>query len=124
MNSVSGLMREYFSVGARSVLKESLPAALPISPKKSKWRMTTGDDALIRTFEFDSERQLRIFVNEVLAYQQSVQHHAQILIEGKVVKIRVTTAALNRVTELDTEYAARTEEMYEDLQELTEHGGE
>jgi pterin-4a-carbinolamine dehydratase len=121
MNSISGLMKEYFSGGRPSLLREGLPRELPISPKKAEWRMTSGSDALIRTFEFKSEKKLRLFVNEILRSQQESGHHAQILIEEKTVKIRVTTHALNRVTELDTEYAARTDQIFEEVEGLMEN---
>ena len=83
--------------------------------------MTSGSDALIRTFDFKSEKKLRLFVIEILRSQQESGHHAQILIEEKTVKIRVTTRALNRVTELDTEYAARADQIYEEVEGLMEH---
>lgn len=115
MNSVSGLMREYFGdAPRRTMLNEGLPKEVPIKAKKVIWRPTQDGNALIRTYEFESFIRLRLFVDQLLAMQDRVEHHAQILIEEKIVKVRVGTASLNRITELDTEYAAEADHIYEE----------
>ena len=115
MNSVSGLMREYFGESPRrSMLNEGLPKEVPIRAKKVVWRSTQDGNALIRTYEFKSASSLRSFVDQLLAMQERIEHHAQILIEEKNVKVRVGTISLNRITELDTEYAAEADHIYEE----------
>ena len=115
MQSVSNLMRNYFSVaGEKSVITEGLPKEVPIKAKKVIWRPTQDGDALIRSYDFDSINHLRLFIDQILAMQERVEHHAQILIEHKNVKIRVGTVSLNRITEMDTEYAAEADHIYEE----------
>lgn len=121
MHTVSSLMRNYFSPeDRRNLLSEGLPKEVPIKPKKVIWRPTQDGDALIRTYDFDKEKHLRLFVDQILAMQERVEHHAQILIEHKKVKIRVGTASLNRITEMDTEYAAEADNIYEETKESSD----
>ena len=115
MQTVSGLMKGYFSsTGERSLLSEGIPKDVPIQPKKVIWRPTQDGDALIRTYAFSSVDHLRQFIDQLLAMQERVEHEAQILIEGKTVKVRVGTKSLNRITEMDTEYAAEADYIYEE----------
>lgn len=115
MNSVANLMREYFEpISGRSMLNEGLPKEVPIKAKKVEWRPTKDGDALIRTYEFKNANHLRRFVDQLLSMQERIEHHAQILIEVKTVKVRVGTHTLNRITELDTEYAKEADHIFEE----------
>jgi pterin-4a-carbinolamine dehydratase len=106
-------MRNYFVQDrGHKVLNEGLGPDLPIQAKKVEWKQTQDSSALIRTYEFKNDKFLREFVNELLSMQEYLEHHAQILIEKNVVKVRVGTHTLNRVTELDTEYAAKADQVY------------
>lgn len=102
------------------MITEGLPKEVPIKAKKVIWRPTQDGDALIRTYEFESANHLRNFVDQILAMQERVEHHAQILIEHKKVKIRVGTLSLNRITEMDTEYAAEADHIYEEIKESSD----
>lgn len=118
MMTVSSLMSNYFNTGENAgLIREGLPKEVPIKAKKVVWRPTQDGDALIRTYDFDKPEHLRQFVNQILAMQERVDHHAQILIEHKKVKIRVGTHSLNRITEMDTEYAAEADNIYEETKE-------
>ena len=120
MHTVANLMREYFDSGARpSLIQEGLPKEVPIKAKKVVWRPTQDGDALIRTYEFENAEHLRNFVDQILAMQERIEHHAQILIEHKKVKVRVGTKSLNRITEMDTEYAAEADHIYEETKEVS-----
>lgn len=108
-------MREYFDPGTRrTMLNEGLPKEVPIRAKKVEWRPTQDGAALIRSYDFKDSSHLRMFVDQILAMQERIEHHAQILIESKIVKIRVGTHSLNRITELDTEYAAEADHIFEE----------
>lgn len=116
MNSISGLMRDYFAGDASpQMLGEAMQRDLPIKPYQTKWRQTQDGSALIRTYEFKTIGHIREFVDGLLSMQEQVGHPAQILIENKTVKVRVGTLVLNRVTELDTEYAAQSDNIYDEL---------
>lgn len=115
MNSVFNLMREYFGTTSRSaMLNEGLPKEVPISPKKVAWKPTQDGEALIRTYDFKDASHLRRFIDQLLSMQERIEHHAQILIDGNSVKVRVGTQTLKRITELDTEYAAEADHIFEE----------
>jgi pterin-4a-carbinolamine dehydratase len=116
MNSVIGLMKDYFDpVGPKTMLfNEAVPKEVPIEPKKATWRPTQDGEALIRTYETTGDSHLRQFIDQLLAMQERIDHHAQILIDGKSVKVRVGTHTLKRITELDTEYAAEADLVFEE----------
>ena len=115
MQSVSGLMKEYFSPGERNILRESLPKDVPIDPKKSNWTITSDPESLLREFTFSDDKKVRRFINELLVMQEEVCHHAQILMENTSVKVKVRTKSINRVTEIDIEYASQLDRIYEDI---------
>lgn len=113
--SVSHLMSEYFGkkpIG--DVISEGLPKEVPIEAKRVKWKVTQDGNALIRTYNFSTFSNLRLFIDQLLGMQERVNHHAQILIDGNDVKIKVSTKTLNRITEMDTEYAAEADNIYEE----------
>ena len=113
MNSVTGLMRGYFyEPKGMSLIAEGVPKPFPIVPKKATWKATQDGNALLRTYEFKSKEHLRRFVDQLLAMQDRIEHTAQILIEDKSVKVKVTTKSLNRITEMDTEYAAEADHIF------------
>jgi pterin-4a-carbinolamine dehydratase len=115
MQTIYGLMSEYFSPsGGSKLLFEGVPKDVPITAKQVIWRQTKDAAALIRSYEFKDSNHLRLFIDQLLAMQTRVEHEAQILIEGKVVKIRVGTKSLERVTEMDVEYAAEADSIYEE----------
>ena len=119
MMTVASLMSNYFGSGeSTGLIREGLPKEVPIKAKKVIWRPTQDGDALIRSYDFESADHLRRFVDQILAMQERVDHHAQVLIEHKKVKIRVGTQSLNRITEMDTEYAAEADHIYEETKEL------
>lgn len=120
MHSVSSLMRNYFHEEKdMPLIREGVPKEVPITVKKVIWRPTQDADALIRSYDFESPDHLRRFVDQVLLMQERIEHHAQILIEHKKVKVRVGTKALNRITEMDTEYAAEADSIYDETKEVT-----
>lgn len=120
MISVSRLMNEYFVPKSSQVLRESLPGALPVKPKRSNWTVTQDKKALLRTFNFKNDTSLRVFMMNVLQLQEELNHHGQILINEREVKVKVTTKTLERVTEIDLEYASHLDKIYAEIQEVQE----
>ena len=114
MVTLQGLMKDYFATlnERRFVINEGLPRDVPIVVKKAEWKQTTDKAALIRTYEFESGAHLKAFIDQLLAMQERIGHHADILIEEKSVRIRVGTRALSRITELDIEYAKEADQIY------------
>lgn len=124
MASVAGLMKEYFRPESQRVLLEALPKEVPIEPKKSEWKVTSDGESLLRSFEFKKDSDLRNFVNDLLQMQEEMEHHGQILIDQKTVKVKIKTKTLNRITELDVEYASQLDKIYNDSNEQFERNPE
>ena len=55
------------------------------------------------------------FVNEILEYEDQVNHHGEVTIEHNKVLIEVFTQDLNCVTELDYEYAKMSDAIFHDV---------
>lgn len=118
MIKVSNLMSEYFSEETNPrprFLVEGLPKEYPITPTTSEWKVTEDGKSLLRSFTFEDDRSLRMFINELLSMQEHTEHHGQILIDEKTVKVKVRTKTLNKITELDVEYASHLDKIFGDV---------
>ena len=88
---------------------------LPIEVEVSVWKTYSDPERISRAFSFDSYRKLRYFLDEVMAYQESHDHHGKITIDHREVTVESFTHDLNRVTEQDLQLATFCDEVYEDL---------
>lgn len=95
--------------------------ALPVQPKEQqlpimpteRWRDVNG--ALHKTYKFRRQEDRNQFVISLLSYEQSVQHNAEFTITEQQVTIKVQTKNVDRVTELDKEYARYADVLFRDL---------
>ena len=122
MKNLNTIMASYFdeterissldNVGELINLREA--RELPIIPFRNEWELLEHPGRLGRLFEFKSREQLTFFLGEILEYENATGHNAKIIIDDMTVMIEVYTHDVNNVTELDTEYAQTTDEIYED----------
>tara|TARA_B100001094_G_C18115747_1_gene763907 strand:+ start:559 stop:963 length:405 start_codon:yes stop_codon:yes gene_type:complete len=123
---ISTLMKDYIqseSVRSRSVGRKLLPESfmvqsdLPLQPHKNEWVFldSDGPERLSRTYKFDSLHQRSLFIEELLSAEEKSGHHAKITISGKKVTVEVWTHDLDKVTELDKEYASECDTLYNDV---------
>ena len=125
MKKVSRLMREYLhEASGRHVIREikelsgtTVPEALPVTVRKGGgWDMVDEPTQRLRkAFKFEDMFRVVAFINEILEYQNEVNHHGKILIEGDKVTISVYTHNVNLVTEADMEYAKSIDEIHDDV---------
>ncbi len=102
--------------------------ALPIEPKEAeapviavtRWKQLDG--ALVKQFLFRREGDRDKFLLGILDYESQVQHHALIVIEGDKVALKVRTHDVDRVTEIDKEYARFADVLFKDVVYCPEHG--
>tara|TARA_Y100000310_G_scaffold318720_1_gene373115 strand:+ start:206 stop:610 length:405 start_codon:yes stop_codon:yes gene_type:complete len=83
--------------------------------QSNDWTVQGTPPRLSKTFHFESLGNEIRFVTELLEYQEEIQHHALITIDGSAVTIEVWTHDLEDVTELDREYAAEADAAYADI---------
>jgi len=122
---ISDLMKDYLDTHSekqrginRRLLSESFTDVhidLPVSPVENKWTLASAPERLLRKYEFKSIEQRSMFIEEVLSLEESSGHFAKITIEGLSVLIEVWTHDLNRVTELDKEYASDCDVLFSDV---------
>lgn len=122
------IMSEYLdaSDSNKKTLLESMPwmpgqsRECPIAPTPSQWEIVTDPTRFMKKFEFESFPSFKNFLDEVLAYQEQVQHHANITIDHLSVTIEVYTHDVNDVTEIDQEYVHEVENILRDVQYYNE----
>jgi len=107
-------MREYFEPRP-GLLKEAPGRDLPISPKKETWTRKDSPESIRKLFRFSSTEALLNFLEDVIQMQEEVGHHGKLLVEKEMILAQVSTESLQRVTELDIEWAAKVDEIYEDI---------
>ena len=106
----------------RNPLRNILPSnlireqiELPVEVIESKWDIKESPERLVRIFQFKDLATRNWFLSEVLENEKSTLHYGKITVEGKDVKVEVQTHDLNKVTELDQEYAAYCDDVWEDV---------
>ena len=87
----------------------------PIKVTKNMWEVVASPNRLKREFVFENYQVQKSFLDELLSYQEDVQHHAKITVDYRTVIIEVYTHDVNDVTELDQEYAKMADEIFEDV---------
>jgi pterin-4a-carbinolamine dehydratase len=117
---VSSLLREYFEneVQPQHFTREfSLDTrSLPVVPRNnSAWRFERSPERLCRTYEFPDRSTMRSFLDQLMDYEDRCQHHGKVQVEGSTVHIEVRTHDLDRVTEIDKEYANECDMIQEDM---------
>lgn len=122
--SISSLMKRYMdecdkrseslvTPGIPRILREN--SSLPLTPVENYWKVVDGPERLIRVYSFDSLQQRTLFLEYILEVEERDQHFAKITIEGLSVTIEVWTHDIDRVTELDKEYAKNCDNIYDDV---------
>ncbi len=121
---ITSLMRKYMDecddrsktltrAGIPGILRES--SELPLEAVEESWKVVQKPERLARKFTFDSLQQRTLFMEYLLEVEEKNQHFAKITIEGLDVTVEVYTHDIQRVTELDKEYAGTCDSIYDDV---------
>jgi 4a-hydroxytetrahydrobiopterin dehydratase len=94
---------------------------LPITPQETeapifpvdRWREVDG--ALYKTYTFRRMSDRTAFVMGLMAYEEQVDHSADIHIDHDTVDLRLHTKDIGKVTEIDKEYAKYADLLWKDL---------
>lgn len=122
--NISSLMKNYINEcedRSRSSLERDLSGMLnenmelPVLASKRSWEVVDGPERLRRKFSFESLEQRTLFLEYLLEIEEKTQHFAKITVEGYDVTVEVWTHDLERVTELDKEYASSCDSIYDDV---------
>lgn len=101
-------------------IKARQPEA-PVLPME-RWRDVDG--ALCKTYRFRRQSDRNTFVMQLLAYESTTEHNAQLHIDHDTVDIRVQTKDIGKVTELDKEYAKYADVLFRSLVYSPSYGDE
>ena len=126
MTTLQHLHEQFIEQANRPMTFGSLPIRpqtpeAPVIPV-DRWRESAG--ALYKTYRFRRGTDRTDFVVQLLAYEASVGHNAQIRIDEELVDLKLTTRDVGRVTELDKEYAHYADVLFRDLVYSSHHGDE
>ena len=87
----------------------------PVRVERSQWVRQEEPERLIRVYEFDAYEQLVSFVTDVLDYHMITNHRGDLHILENQVRAEVWTRGMDRVTELDVEYANELDMICQDV---------
>jgi pterin-4a-carbinolamine dehydratase len=130
---ISYILEDYFdeveSTSCAGILNESVfsfsTCTIPVQPiEPSSWEIVSDPNRFMKKYEFESFATLKSFVDEILDYQESIQHHAKLTVEHRTIIIEVYTHDVNDITELDQEYTKSADEIYLDILDYAEGHGE
>ena len=128
---LNSLMKDYLKEKDKSaevqfelfgLVRES--ADVPLVPEKSTWTIVQEPERLMRKFVFEDIQNRNWFLKELLEDEVQSGHNGKITIDGMEAVIEVWTHDIDAVTELDIEYAARCDDIFNDVSLLGELGDE
>ncbi len=116
MKSIINLHENFISAARRPMNFDKLPIApatvdLPVIPT-NKWKKT--ETSLEKKLLFPDKIQRNKFILKLFEYEEDVGHNAHIYIEDNEVMLVLSTHDINKVTELDKEYARYIDELYKE----------
>lgn len=119
---ISNLMSEYFDISERNPEISEIVFGMskdpcPIKASQDNWTVAGDPKKLVRDFDFYDFKEMKNFLNELLDYQEHVQHHAEITVDHRVVRVEIYTKDLEEITELDKEYASFADMIFRDVKD-------
>jgi len=79
-----------------------------------KWKIDK-DKKLTKKFMFESHEDRNRFLTSMLSYESQLGHHASFVIDELEIKISLLTKDVDKITELDKEYAKYADTIRRDL---------
>lgn len=117
MNHLKNLHEEFIDIARRPMNFSRLPVIpshsdTPIVPS-NKW--VKIENSLNKTYSFMLKKQKNDFIRQLLAREEDVGHYAIINITHDDVSLKLSTKDVEKITELDKEYAKWADELYKDI---------
>lgn len=101
------LHKEFIYRAKKPIISNDLPIVVSNADHPiiaiEKWK--ASDQALQKKFIFESYEDRNLFLNSIFEHEEEVGHHATISINDLDVNISLSTKDVNKVTELDKEFA-------------------
>lgn len=111
------LREEFIDPEHRPMLMGKLPitpsdADVPVLPA-DRWRSIDGK--LVKQYRFRNVELRNNFVAGVMAYEAEIQHYSELYVTNEQVAVRIYTHDVDRITELDKEFAVFCDVLYRDV---------
>ena len=119
------IMNDYFQQSppernvAGFLTSVTVTSSPPLSPKSFTWEKVSDPNRFMKTFEFESHKEMSNFVQEMLLFQEEFDHYAKMTVDFPKVVIEVYTHDVNNITELDTDYAKAADQIRKDVFDYT-----
>lgn len=119
MKQLQALHEEFIEKARRPMSFGRLPirakdVELPVVPM-NRWERMGETKALVKKFQFRRPGDRNNFIRELLEYEEKTEHNADMQISEDFVNVRVYTKSIEKVTELDKEYADFADKVYKDI---------
>lgn len=98
--------------------------SLPVEAETSLWETLEDPERLIRTYVFQEFRMLKYFIDELLIFQEEIQHHALVTVDHLSVTVETYTRDLNAVSYQDIKLTKFCDEIYGDTRYFMEEDSE
>ena len=109
---ISDLMHDYFS-GNNS--QKNIDLTSEPAQTYHKWEIVDSPERLLKDYSFNSREPVFEFLRQMFLFEDNAHHHAKITVENTNVRIEVYTHEIEKVTELDTDYAGVADQVYSDI---------
>jgi len=109
---ISDLMHDYFSGNnVQNIIN------LESGPRQScpEWEIVNSPERLLKDYSFNSRDHVFEFLRQLFLFEDNAYHHARITTENTSVRIEIYTHDIEKVTELDTDYAKVADQVYSDI---------
>jgi len=117
MNHLKNLHEEFIDIARRPMNFSRLQVIpshsdTPIIPS-NKW--VKIENSLNKTYSFMLKKQKNDFIRRLLDREENIGHYAIINITHDDVSLKLSTKDVEKITELDKEYAKWADELYKDI---------
>lgn len=98
-----------------------IKGSLPVQPKEdflpivamNTWKKS--QEFYVKKFEFRTQKHRNDFIKILLEYEDEVEHNAKMVVNEGLVVLMLQTKDVEKVTELDKEYAKYADAVYKDV---------
>lgn len=117
IHSLANLHEAFINKAREPMIKGSLPVQpkedfLPIIAM-NVWKKS--QEFYVKKFEFRKQKHRNDFIKILLEYEDEVEHNAKMVINEGFVVLMLQTKDIEKVTELDKEYAKYADAVYKDV---------
>ena len=103
--------------GSNNIVRYEDAYDMPIQAQdnNSGWQTLESPERLSKQYDFDSQKEVMYFFNELYKYQFEINHHCSIKVENLNVEVETFTHGFEGVTESDLKIKEMADSLYTDI---------